>query len=133
MTTIQLDEQLQKDCHILKETDFCWLLLMDNSAIPWFIIVPKVSVTEVCDLTEQEQERLMNLSKSVSQFVRKNYPITKLNVAAIGNVVSQLHLHVIGRYHNDYCWPGVVWGQPIPSRYSASEVVEIQAAIAAIF
>lgn len=131
MTDIQLDEQLQKDCHILEETDFAWLLLMNNAALPWFIIVPKVTVTEICDLNAEQHQRLMQLSNKISAFIRNNYQVDKLNVAAIGNVVSQLHLHVVGRYQDDYCWPGVVWGQTIPAQYTETQVAEIKLAIEA--
>lgn len=122
MENFKLDERLKNDCFQLGESDLSILLLMNNAAVPWFILVPKVEVFELCDLPPVQQQKLQEEINIVSQFVRKTCDIEKLNVAAIGNVVKQLHIHVIGRRSDDYCWPNVVWGTKAPATYSEDEV-----------
>jgi diadenosine tetraphosphate (Ap4A) HIT family hydrolase len=126
---IQLDPRLQQDCFVLGKLEFCQLLLMNNAAIPWFILVPVTSVTEVCDLTSSEQTMLWAEVNSVAEYVRSSYKIDKLNIGAIGNVVSQLHVHVVGRREDDYCWPGVVWGSAIENLYTDDEVAAVVSSV----
>jgi len=120
-----LDKRLQRDCFCLGRLELSQLLLLNNAAVPWFILVPEVAVTELCDLEELQYTTLMNESRRLAEFVRQTFVIDKLNVAAIGNVVSQLHLHVIGRRKDDYCWPDVVWGTTPPEQYEAAQVATI--------
>ena len=120
-----LDSRLQEDCFVLGRLEFCQLLLMNNAALPWFILVPTTSVTEVCDLTNSEQTLLWEEVNRVAEFVRTNFQIDKLNIGAIGNVVSQLHVHVVGRREDDYCWPGVVWGSAAEELYTDEEVAAV--------
>ena len=120
-----LDKRLQRDCFCLGRLELSQLLLLNNAAVPWFILVPEVAVTELCDLEELQYTTLMNESRRLAEFVRQTFAIDKLNVAAIGNVVSQLHLHVIGRRKDDYCWPDVVWGTTPPEQYEAAQVATI--------
>ncbi|MDB4308256.1 HIT domain-containing protein [Gammaproteobacteria bacterium] len=120
-----LDERLQRDCFFLGRLELSQLLLLNNAAVPWFILVPEVAVTELCDLDELQHTTLMNESQRLAEFIRQTFVIDKLNVAAIGNVVSQLHLHVIGRRKDDYCWPDVVWGTTPPEQYEAAQVATI--------
>ncbi len=68
-----------------------------------------------------------SLTGRVGSFVRAEFPVDKLNIAAIGNVVRQLHVHVVGRHAGDYCWPGVVWGTEPPARYTDAQVEGIRA------
>lgn len=128
--TFTLDERLQQDCIILGHLPFCQLLLMNNAALPWFILVPETGHTEIYQLDEEQQQKLQQAINQVSEFVMKNFDVTKLNVAAIGNIVSQMHIHVIGRHPDDYCWPGVVWGAKVQSKYSAEQVIFIKHAAA---
>lgn len=118
---------LLKDCHRLGRLHGNQLLLMDTSLVPWFILVPETRVTELCDLPEAERRHLDQAMGQLSDFIRRRWTVDKLNVAAIGNVVSQLHLHVIGRHRQDYCWPGVVWGRPEKAPYGPERVAEISA------
>ena len=120
-----LDERLQRDCFFLGRLESSQLLLLNNAAVPWFILVPEVAVTELCELDELQHTTLMNESRRLAGFVRQTFVIDKLNVAAIGNVVSQLHLHVIGRRKDDYCWPDVVWGTTPPEQYASAQVATI--------
>ncbi len=121
----KLDSRLQEDCFILGKLGFSHLLLMNNAALPWFILVPTTSEPEVCDLTASEQARLWEEVNSVADFVRSNFQVDKLNIGAIGNVVSQLHVHVVGRRKDDYCWPDVVWGSKPEKLYMDDEVAAV--------
>ena len=126
MSDFRLDPQLARDCFVLGELGSSLLLLLDNALVPWFILVPRVAVSEVCDLEPAQQAELLGQINAVSRFVREAFPVDKLNVAAIGNVVSQLHVHVVGRRRDDFCWPGVVWGAPGREAYDAAEVERIK-------
>jgi len=122
---VTLDPRLQKDCFVLGKLELCQLLLMNNAAFPWFVLVPETTQIEVCDLTGSEQTLLWEEVNSIAEFVRANFQIDKLNIGAIGNVVSQLHVHVVGRREDDYCWPGVVWGSATEKQYKDKEVAAV--------
>ncbi len=105
-----LDQRLARDCHRLAELPLCELLLMNNALLPWFILVPRVAEVELHQLTTAQQHALLGEVNLISRFVQEAFAPDKLNVAAIGNIVRQLHVHVVGRRESDICWPGVVWG-----------------------
>lgn len=125
MNNFQLDSQLQKDCLVLGELECSLLLLINNSLVPWFILVPKTDKTELYELASDVQAVVLEEINAVSKFVKDGFCIEKLNIAAIGNVVKQLHIHVIGRRDDDYCWPGVVWGRPEKTPYSNQAIDHI--------
>jgi diadenosine tetraphosphate (Ap4A) HIT family hydrolase len=103
---------------------------LNKAEVPWFVLVPETAVIELCDLNAQEQALLQTEVNLLSRFVRDAFDITKLNVAAIGNIVAQLHIHVIGRHPADAWWPQVVWGQTSAGGYDAARIGEIAAALA---
>jgi len=121
-----LDTRLANDCIVLGKLDSSLLLLMDNSLIPWFILVPETSETEFIDLSHAEQARLLKEINLVSTFIREHFNCSKLNIGAIGNIVSQLHIHIIGRDPSDYCWPKVVWGEKEKELYSDEQIESIR-------
>lgn len=129
MDNFELDSRLANDCMVLGKLDISLLLLVNNSLLPWFILVPQTTVAEVTDLSPLEQARLLEEINLLSAFVKGNFKISKLNVAAIGNIVSQLHVHVVGRDPSDYCWPNVVWGTHDREPYSAEKISEITTAL----
>jgi diadenosine tetraphosphate (Ap4A) HIT family hydrolase len=102
---------------------------MNNSLVPWFILVPQTAETEMTDLSLSDQAGLLKEINLVSAFMKTNFQISKLNIAAIGNIVSQLHVHVVGRDPSDYCWPNVVWGTKEREAYTDERVKEITAAL----
>lgn len=118
MLNFKLDKRLQNDCYILSETDEFITLLMNNCLVPWFILVPKTDKTELHQLDAKTQYRCVDEINHVSKFISSEYQPDKLNVAAIGNIVKQLHIHVVGRFENDPYWPGVVWGNDKKKTYS---------------
>ena len=133
MTPIELDYRLEQDCITLGTIDENLLLLMNNSLIPWLILVPANSfdkstnnvIVEFDLLPFEQQVSLLKQTNQLSAFLRKYFPVDKINIASIGNVVRQLHLHVIGRSTNDYCWPDVVWGNNKQAPWEEQQLVEL--------
>jgi len=105
------------------------LLLLKNALVPWFILVPRRASTEIFELNRDDQEALLEEINLLSGFVKELPGVEKLNVAAIGNVVKQLHVHVIGRNQQDFCWPNVVWGRSEKAAYSDGEIRAIREAL----
>ncbi|MFT6986584.1 MAG: diadenosine tetraphosphate (Ap4A) HIT family hydrolase [Psychromonas sp.] len=124
--TFQLDSRLQKDCYLLAESEHSLWLLLNNSYFPWFVIVPKTEQTELYLLAKEQQDLLQRDINLLSEFVHNNFDCDKLNVASIGNIVKQMHIHIIARTESDKCWPGVVWGTSFKRNYKFTEVMEIQ-------
>ena len=129
MNDFKLHEKLNNDCIKLGWLRNSLLLLMNNSLIPWFIIVPKTTKQELYELTDDEQRELYAHINNLSQFLINNFRSDKLNVASIGNIVNQMHVHVIGRCHDDFCWPEVVWGKSERKEYEKEEIVSIANAL----
>lgn len=126
MTEFELDPRLQNDCFILSESELFLVLLMNNSLVPWFILVPKTDVTELYQLDEVMQSKVLGQINLISQFINDEFKPDKLNVAAIGNIVNQLHIHIVGRYKSDVYWPGVVWGSNEKKAYQQDELDSIK-------
>jgi diadenosine tetraphosphate (Ap4A) HIT family hydrolase len=125
MEAFSLNPQLAKDCLVLAESDTSLLLLMNNALVPWFILVPRTSETELHALDAATQAALLQEINLLASKVKTVFAVDKLNIAAIGNVVQQLHVHVIGRRHTDYCWPNVVWGRPEREPYTPAAIAEL--------
>jgi len=126
MTTFKLNEQLKNDCFVLGKLKFSKLLLLNNSLVPWFILVPEVDVFEFFEIEIETQQTILEEINELSKFLKNEFKTDKINIATIGNMVQQLHIHVIGRSKNDYCWPGVVWGAEGKKLYSNKEFSEIK-------
>lgn len=129
MQAFSLDQRLAADCHRLGRLGDAELLLMDNAHFPWLILVPHCNHFEFYELDFSQQQALLVSINALSGFIKQQFSSDKLNIATIGNIVSQLHIHIIGRSHNDLCWPGVVWGTSHRSPYPASDVQRISAAL----
>jgi diadenosine tetraphosphate (Ap4A) HIT family hydrolase len=110
MDHFQIHAQLLADCHRLGRFDFCHVLLNKNAALPWFILVPETSATDLLELSVEQRNAALNEAAALARFVKQELGYPKVNFAAIGNVVPQLHLHVVGRKPQDICWPAPVWG-----------------------
>ncbi len=132
MSEFKLDQRLKNDCFILDESENFILLLLNNTLVPWFILVPKTDKTELYELDESLQQQIICLINQISIFIKQEYPVDKLNIATIGNIVEQLHIHVIGRFKNDPYWPGVVWGREPKEPYAQKSVNIIQKQLKAI-
>ncbi len=107
----ELHSQLAKDTTQIGQFELCDVLLMNDDRYPWVILVPRrVNVREIHQLSEAEQQRLLQESSFVSQAMTQLFSAHKMNVAALGNIVEQLHLHHVARFTSDFAWPKPVWG-----------------------
>lgn len=121
----ELDPTLERDTMQIGDLDLCRVLLMNDCQYPWVILVPKVSdITEIYQLNPKQQMTLMEESNQVLALMAKELDADKMNVAALGNVVSQLHIHHIVRYNFDKAWPAPVWGA-FPVEPYSSEKLEL--------
>ena len=111
MTDFVLDERLEADTVFIQDLTLSRMLMMNDSRYPWIILVPRISdVREIHGLSEVDRNQLMSESCNVANFMMDHFHIEKMNVGALGNIVPQLHLHLIGRHSKDPAWPGPVWG-----------------------
>ena len=128
---MQIHPQLQQDCHQLGKLDACTLLLHKNALLPWFILLPPGEQRELYQLEPALQQQVQNEINRMAAFVDNYFNADKLNIATIGNIVPQLHIHIIGRFHNDFCWPAPVWGQTSRADYTAQQIAGIRQALQA--
>jgi diadenosine tetraphosphate (Ap4A) HIT family hydrolase len=126
----ELHNQLEKDTILVKDLDLCRILLMNNSLYPWFILVPKKpDLIEIIDLSDSDQILLMKEISFFSNIVKKVFHPDKLNIAALGNMVPQLHIHIIARFKNDPTFPKPVWVSDQSTKYDKKDLEGIAARI----
>lgn len=112
----ELHPQLQKDCLLIGRFALCRLLLMRDANYPWFILVPdREGIAEIFELSEEDQGQLLRESSQLAAILAERFHADKLNIAALGNLVPQLHIHHVVRYREDAAWPAPVWGR-VPVR-----------------
>lgn len=122
----ELDAVLEKDSVWVGDFPLSQLRLINNRKAPWFILVPmREEVEEIHHLDESDRLQLMAESCLVAETIQDIFVPDKLNVAAIGNKVRQLHLHHVARYEQDECWPEPVWGNISSESYTETELAEI--------
>lgn len=118
-----LDERLQSDTTLIGRLPLSQVLLMNDSRYPWVILVPvRPDVREIYHLSADDQLQLMKESSWVLEKMADYFSAKSMNVAALGNVVAQLHVHHIARYDNDPAWPGPVWGHSPAVPYDAAQL-----------
>lgn len=123
---IKLHPQLEKDCTVLGEFTLCSLLLVNDANYPWFILLPnRENITEIHQLSASDQQQLLSESMFFCHCLEDIYQPDKLNIAALGNVVPQLHIHHIARFTTDACWPAPVWGATAAVPLSAEKTKTI--------
>jgi len=128
--TFVLHAQLAHDCIDLMDFPLCKLLLCNDSAYPWFILVPRIlDLKDIYQLDWQDQQQFLNESSMLSELLMQEFNGEKMNVAALGNVVEQLHIHHVVRFTTDACWPKPIWGQQELTPYSEDEIAEIKATL----
>jgi diadenosine tetraphosphate (Ap4A) HIT family hydrolase len=130
----ELHPQLLADCHPVGRFPLSHVLLHRNASLPWLILVPEVSadVRELYELAVESRRQLDAEIDTLAPYLKQSLGAQKINVAAIGNLVPQLHIHVVGRHPGDPCWPGVVWGNLPPGpAWEPDKISEIAAFIAA--
>ena len=140
MDNFQLDKRLAADCAVLgclndaSETEAVdgevaasILLLMNNADFKWFVIVPiGVTVTDVDELPDAKQLQMLKEVNALSAFLKRHYPVDKINFASIGNIVNQMHFHLVARTEQDAAWPGVVWGTTATKKYSNDQIEKLK-------
>lgn len=108
---IALDPRLKNDCSFVEKLTLCQLLLMNDATYPWMILVPdRPDLKDFHDLEAEDHLAVMAEITLVSRILQDLFEPDKINVAALGNMVGQLHIHVIARQKKDPAWPGPVWG-----------------------
>lgn len=106
-----VDERLEQDGLFLKDLKLCRVFLKKDADNPWLILVPRKSnLTEIIDLSDSDQLQLMKEMSLCSFILRNEFDSHKLNVGALGNIVPQLHIHIIARFKEDRAWPHPIWG-----------------------
>ncbi len=117
-----LHPQLEKDSTLVGDLPLCRVLLANDANYPWLILVPRRNdIREAFQLSAEDQLQLMKESNQVSYLMNRHFGADKMNVAALGNQVPQLHIHHIARYQDDPAWPGPIWGAVVGKTYTEEE------------
>ncbi|MEA2906757.1 MAG: hypothetical protein QOI12_4144 [Alphaproteobacteria bacterium] len=127
-----LDPQLARDTVAIGELPLARALLMNDANYPWIVLVPRrPGAVEIIDLDSEQQDQLMDEIAMLSQVLKDVTRCDKLNIAAIGNIVPQLHVHIVARRRDDAAWPRPVWGAAPARTYAPAERERLIAAIRA--
>lgn len=127
ITNFTIDPVIQKNSFYLTDMGLSQAYLKNDKQNPWIILVPKkMRAIEIMDLTHEDQSILMEEITIVSEFLKANYSPDKLNVGSLGNIVKQLHIHIIARYESDRAWPGPIWGAPVIEEFSIEELAQLK-------
>lgn len=125
-----LDPRLQNDTIELGSFPLSLLLLMNDCTYPWLILVPqRAGIREIYQLDPADQCQLLRESSELAAALAAQFQPDKLNIAALGNVVPQLHLHHVVRYRSDPAWPAPVWGKTPPTAYLPEQIAWLRAAL----
>jgi diadenosine tetraphosphate (Ap4A) HIT family hydrolase len=127
----ELAPEFERDSLWLADWPLCQLRVQNDTNYPWFILIPRrVAMVEIIDLTEQDRAQLWRESAHLSVFLKEAFQAKKLNVAALGNMVPQLHLHHIARYEHDIAWPAPVWGKAPAQPYTETQWQQLKQKLA---
>lgn len=122
MSSFALNPRLEGDSYFVADLTLSTVRLMKDANYPWLLLVPQKSdLVEIIDLGDSDQLQLIREIAQMSRLLRSVTDCEKLNVGALGNQVSQLHVHVIARFRSDRSWPGPVWGTVPPEDYEAEQ------------
>jgi len=128
--SFQLHPRLQQDSIAIAQLELSELRLINDSQYPWFVLVPKrADISEVYQLSEKDQQLLQQESSQLSKMLAELYKADKMNIAAIGNMVPQLHIHHIVRYKTDIAWPAPVWGKFDAIPYTEQKIEKIKSQV----
>jgi len=128
--TNKVNKHFLKDSHFISDLKLCSIRLIDNSKFPWIILIPnKKKITDITDLNTKDQILLMKEIVYCSKIMKKEFKTSKLNVEKIGNIVSQLHIHIIARSKQDSTWPLSVWvikGKPYLKNILFNRIIRLK-------
>ncbi len=131
--TFQLHPRLAQDCFKIGSLGLSELLMMNDSQYPWLILVPRREAREIYQLNAVDRQTLLDESCLIAEILQNLYQPDKLNIAAIGNLVPQLHIHHIARYQTDKAWPAPIWGKlppcPYDDQFAQQTIEKIQQAL----
>ena len=129
-----LDARLEQDTWLIGDLPLCRLLLSNDSNYPWFILVPRrEGISELFQLDDSDQQLMWRETTELARVLNEMFDAHKMNVATLGNVVSQLHMHVIVRYRTDAAWPAPVWGKLPAKPYAEAQVSEMRSKLKQAF
>ena len=121
----ELDTRLAADSVLIADGPLSQIRLMNDARFPWVVLVPRVAgASEWIDLDGNQQRLLLAEINQISRHLKQKPGVTKLNIGALGNIVKQLHVHIVGRHENDAAWPGPVWGSGQAQRFDVQELAE---------
>lgn len=106
----ELHEKLAADCHRVADSSVGPILLHRNAAVHWFLIVPRTTCLDLLDLPPDVLQNLLQVGRQLNRLLKEEFAYPRVNIGALGLLVPQLHLHVVGRRQDDDCWPAPVWG-----------------------
>jgi len=123
--SFELDPRLAADSLFLAETGGCQVRMLDDARFPWLLLVPeRPGASELFDLPEAERRAVLDLACRLGAAMKDAFAADKINIGALGNVVTQLHVHIVARQAGDAAWPGPVWGagsrEPMPENQKAA-------------
>lgn len=122
MSEFELDGRIARDSDLIATLDLCQLRIQNDSRWPWLVMVPqRADMTEIFDLSEADQALLSAEVNQVAEALKATTGATKINVGALGNIVRQLHVHVIARFEGDANWPGPIWGYGSAEPYDSEK------------
>ena len=129
-----LDTRLDQDTWLMGDLPLCRLLLSNDSNYPWFILVPRrEGISELFQLDDDDQKLMWSETTTLARVLKELFGAHKMNVATLGNVVSQMHMHVIVRYRTDAAWPAPVWGKLPAKPYVEAQVSDIRSKLKQAF
>ncbi len=122
----KLDGKLENDTVKVDSLQLCDLLLMDDAKYTWFVLVPRIDdIVEILDLDEGAQKILLDEINYIAAFLKNDLKSDKINIATLGNMVKQFHVHVIARYENDHSFPNPVWCGNEALHYTGDEMEKL--------
>ena len=122
-----LDPRLEQDCLTLGDLPLCRLLLSKDANYPWFILVPRrEGISELFHLDEADQRQFWSETSCLAQWLCQAFGADKMNVATLGNVVSQMHMHVVVRRKDDAAWPAPIWGRVPAIAYTDGQLEAVR-------
>lgn len=124
MTDFALDPRLAADSAFIADGPLSQVRLIDDTRFPWLVLVPRINgISEWLELDGGQQRLLLAEINQAGQLIRAQPGVQKLNIGALGNIVRQLHVHLVGRHEGDAAWPGPVWGSGSAVRHEAAQLV----------
>lgn len=122
----EIDSKIQNDTIFIDSLELCELILMNDAKYPWFTLVPRIAgAVELVDIDFELQKKILAEINYVSRFLKESFTADKINIASLGNVVKQLHIHVLARYENDHSFPNPVWCDNSAVFYNELQISEI--------